>query len=120
MLSPISGFRRSRRIARALWTLSASETRRTSPTAVPRCARYFLPSLPIRLSFAFGCIGKAVRARRHHARYTIPESVADILQPCLAALIFDAVVEEGGNGEVFVAAVLQDGRGDRQKVRDIR
>ena len=44
-----------------------------------------LSLLPVRLALAFGRIGKAVRARRHHTRDTITESVADILQPCLAA-----------------------------------
>jgi hypothetical protein len=38
-LSPTLGFRISRRIARALWTLSASETRRTSPSAVFEAAK---------------------------------------------------------------------------------
>ena len=42
-----------------------------------------LSLLPVRFSLAFGCVGKAVRARRHHARHTIAEPVSDILQPRL-------------------------------------
>jgi len=54
--------------------------------APPRCRQIpILSLLSVRLALAFGRIGKAVRARRHHTRDTITESVADILQPCLAA-----------------------------------
>jgi molybdopterin-biosynthesis enzyme MoeA-like protein len=37
--SPMSGFLRSRRMVRALWTLSASDAHKVSSSAVRRCAR---------------------------------------------------------------------------------
>ena len=37
----------------------------------------------------------------------------------LAALVFDGVVQEGGDGGVFVAAPLQDRGGHRHQVGDV-
>ena len=59
-----------------------------------------LSLLPVCLALAFGRIGKAVRARRHDARHAIAETVADILQPGLAALILDAVVKKRRDDQI--------------------
>jgi len=37
------------------------------------------PLLPFRLSLAFSCVSKAIRARRHHSGHAITKPVADIL-----------------------------------------
>jgi hypothetical protein len=42
-----------------------------------------------RLALAFGCVGKAVRARRHHGGHTIAEPVSDILQPVYALRLLE-------------------------------
>jgi len=47
-------------------------------------------------------------------RDALAEPVANIIQPRLAALIFNAIVQKCRNGEVFVATVLQNCRGDGQ------
>ena len=36
------------------------------------------------------------------------------------ALVFDSVMKECGNGLVFIAAVLDDDRGDSEQVADVR
>jgi hypothetical protein len=64
-----------------------------------------LSLLPVRLSLAFGCVSKAVRARRHYAGHTIAKSVSDIVQPRLAALILNAVVKKSRDSKVFIAFV---------------
>jgi hypothetical protein len=64
-----------------------------------------LPLLPVRLSFAFGCVSKAVQARRHHSGHAIAEPVANVLQPGFAALILYAVMKKRS-----VAAALSKAR----------
>ena len=63
---------------------------------------------------------EAVRARCHHARYTIAEPVADILQARLAALILHAVVKKSRDSFVPVAIVLKNEGRDHKEVRDKR
>lgn len=55
------------------------------------------------------------RARRHHSGDTISEPVSHILKPRLAALVLDGIVKRTCDGQVFVAAVLQDCRRNRQQ-----
>jgi hypothetical protein len=59
-----------------------------------------------RLSFAFGCVGKAVGAGFHYVGHPITEPVSDVLQPRLAALILNSVVKKSRNGQILVATVL--------------
>ena len=75
--------------------------------------------LPVRLSLAFGGVGKAVRARRHNSGDAIAEPVADILQPRLAALILHAIVQQGGDRKVLIAAILENGGRDGKEMRNI-
>jgi hypothetical protein len=55
---------------------------------------------------AFRRIGKTIRAGFDDPRYALAEPVPNIIQPRLAALIFNAIVQKRRNGEVFVAAVF--------------
>ena len=69
----------------------------------------FLALLPVCLAFAFGRVGKTVRAGCNHAGHPIAEPVSNILQPRIAALILGAVVKESCDGQILVATILQDG-----------
>jgi hypothetical protein len=66
----------------------------------------FLSLLPMRFTLPFRSIGETIRARLNNPSYPLAESVADILKPGLAALIFNAIVQERRNGEVLVTAIL--------------
>ena len=66
----------------------------------------FLSLLPMCLALPFPRIGETIRAGFHDPRHALAEPVANIIQPRLAALIFNAIVQKCRNGEVFVAAVL--------------
>ena len=61
-----------------------------------------------------------IRAGRDNVSHALAEAIANILKPGLAALIFDAIVQECRNGEVLVPPVFQDRRGHRQQVRHVR
>jgi hypothetical protein len=61
-----------------------------------------------------------VRARCHDVGDDGAEAAADGSEGLRAALVLDRVVEEGGDGLVFVAAVLEDEGGDGQEVGDVR
>ena len=60
-----------------------------------------------------------VRAAVYYLRDPVSESGADVPEPCLAALVFGGVVQEGGDHFVFRAAVLADDGGYRQQVGDV-
>jgi hypothetical protein len=45
--------------------------------------------------------------------YVSRELTCDVFQPCLAALIFNAIVQKRRDGEILVTTVLQDGRSNR-------
>ena len=83
------------------------------------CEVIFLPILPVRLSFALPRIGETVGAGLDDARDALAETIADVSEPRFAALIFDAVVQEGSYREVLVPAIFKNGRGNGKKMRDI-
>jgi len=58
------------------------------------------------LALPFPRIGETIRAGFHDPRDALAEPVANIIQPRLAALIFNAILQKCRNGEVFVAAIL--------------
>ena len=70
----------------------------------------FLAFLPVGLALPLSRVGEAIGAGLDDFRYPFTEPVTDILKPCLAALIFDAVVEQCCNSEIFVPAVFQNRR----------
>jgi hypothetical protein len=53
------------------------------------------------LAFPFPRIGKTIRTGFHDPRHALAEPVANIIQPCLAALVFNAVVQKCRNSQVF-------------------
>jgi hypothetical protein len=66
------------------------------------------------LALPFSRIGETIRAGFHDPRHTLAEPVA------IAALIFNAIVQKCRNGEVFVAAIFENRRGDREQMGDVR
>ena len=50
----------------------------------------------------------------------VAKAIANISKSRLAALILDRIVEESGNGHIFGSAILENGGGDREEVRNIR
>jgi hypothetical protein len=53
-------------------------------------------------------------------RYALAEPVPNVIEPRLAALIFNAIVQKCRNREVFVAAVLQNRRSYGQQMSHVR
>jgi len=58
------------------------------------------------LLLPFPRIGETIRAGFDDPRYALAEPIPNILQSRLAALIFNAIVQECRNSEVLVAAIL--------------
>ena len=56
------------------------------------CEIGFLSLLPARLTLPSRCVGKAIRTSLDDPSHALTEPVADILQPRLASLIFNAIV----------------------------
>src|SRR6516164_551702 len=72
------------------------------------------------LALPFSRIGETIRAGFDDPRYALAEPVPKIIQPRLAALIFNAIVQKCRNSEVFVAAVLQNCRSHGQQMSHVR
>ena len=105
-------------MARALWSLSASETR-SVPGRERRVAKVrdvrLLALSPRRLRRLVG-----VGARLHDVGDAAAEELTDAPECPVAALVLDGVVQQRGDRLVLVAAVLEDERRDAHEVRDIR
>lgn len=64
-------------------------------------------------------VGKGVAAALDDARDAAAELVADLGETRAASLVFDRVVEEGGDGGVLVTTVFKDDGSDAQEVPDV-
>jgi hypothetical protein len=62
------------------------------------------------------CVG----APLHYRGDTITEARANFFEHRMAATIFDDIVQQAGDGLVFVASSLEDQRGHRHQVRNVR
>ncbi|MOA07261.1 hypothetical protein D3C78_1269490 [compost metagenome] len=61
---------------------------------------------------------EGIGAVEHHAQHAFAEVLVD-LRGVLVAAVLDHVVQQGGDGLVLVAAVLQHQGADRQRVGDV-
>jgi hypothetical protein len=59
-------------------------------------------------------IDNAVGASPHDIRDTIPEAVADIRETRLSTLIFDGIMQKGGDGHVLGTAIFENSRSYRE------
>jgi hypothetical protein len=60
------------------------------------CEISFLSLLPVGLTLASRRVGEAIRAGLDDSGYPLTEPVLDVFQPCLAALIFNTIVQKSG------------------------
>src|SRR5262249_29899142 len=65
-------------------------------------------------------IGQTIRAGFDDPRHALAEPVANIIQPRLPTLIFNAIVQKCRNGDIFVAAILQNRRSHGQQMSHVR
>jgi hypothetical protein len=54
------------------------------------------------LALPFRSVGEAIGAGLDDLRHVFTKPIVDILEPRLAALIFDAVVQQSSDSEIFV------------------
>ena len=74
----------------------------------------FLALAPFRFRF-----DPRVRAVGDDRRHGIAEALPNFLEDRFAALVFDRIVEEGGDSLILVAAVLEDECGDGEQVGNV-
>jgi len=55
-------------------------------------------------------VDDTVGASTHDIGDTIPEAVADIGQTRLSTLIFDGIMQKGGDGHILGTAIFKDSR----------
>ena len=77
-----------------------------------RVLLYVLPltCAPIILMVAGRGVDNAVGASPHDIRDTIPEAVADVRETRLSTLIFDGIMQKGGDCHVLGAAIFENSR----------
>ena len=60
----------------------------------------------IGLGLAFSSVCQTIGAAFYDPRHAFAKAIADIIEPRLAALIFNAIVQKRRDGEVLVTAIL--------------
>jgi len=60
-------------------------------------------------------IGAAV----HHMSHALAKAAADLLKHGSAATVLDDVVQEGGDGKIFIASSFEHQTGDAQQMRNV-